>query len=238
MASTSSERPVRVRLVEAAARLLSREGPQALTARRLANEVGASTMALYTHFGGMPELVRAVVDEGFARLAAHMAAVPRTADPVADLGSLALAYRANALANPHLYGVMLGGAPLGRYRVPPAELIEGRRNDSDTFGVLVEATKRAMADGRFRSGDPAVVSAQLWSAIHGFVMLELAGHLAGEPDVETVLTPLLATIAAGLGDDPEATARSVAAVRSHLRAEAGAGAPREAGGRAVAVDGP
>src|SRR5438477_232205 len=47
-------------LIEAAARLIATEGASGLTLRRVAEEVGTSTMAVYTHFGGMPELRRAV----------------------------------------------------------------------------------------------------------------------------------------------------------------------------------
>src|SRR5438045_8769349 len=80
-------------LIEAAARLIATEGAAALTLRRVADEVGTSTMAIYTHFGGMSELRRAVRQEGFARLAARAARVRETDDPVADL---ALRCRANS----------------------------------------------------------------------------------------------------------------------------------------------
>ena len=80
-----TETDVRRRLVEAAADLLSEEGPAALSARRLAREAGTSTMAVYTHFGGMPALVRAVVAEGFARLYDRVAEVEPSDDPLADL---------------------------------------------------------------------------------------------------------------------------------------------------------
>ncbi|GLZ16288.1 hypothetical protein Acsp04_65230 [Actinomadura sp. NBRC 104425] len=159
---------MRTRLLEAAARLLADEGPGALTTRRLAAEVGASTMVVYHHFGGMPELVHAVIAEGFARLAERMAAVPRTDDPVTDLGRLALAYRANARANRHLYAVMFGGVPLGGRARPAVEPVAGGSAfDAGAFGVLVEAAARAMDAGRLRRDDPEHASAQLWSAVHG-----------------------------------------------------------------------
>jgi AcrR family transcriptional regulator len=113
MGSPDTGSPMRVRLLEVAARLLAEEGPGALSARRVAAEVGASTMAVYTHFGGMRELVRGVAREGFARLAAHLAQVPRSDDPVADIARQGMAYRATALENPHLYAVMFGSASLG-----------------------------------------------------------------------------------------------------------------------------
>ena len=91
----------RVRLLDEAARLLAERGSAALTARRLADGVGSSTMAIYTHFGDMDGLRRAVRLEGFRRLAAHLDSVQQTHDPVADQAALGWAYCVNALANPH-----------------------------------------------------------------------------------------------------------------------------------------
>jgi AcrR family transcriptional regulator len=188
----------RRRLVEVTARLLADEGPAALSTRRLAREVGTSTMAVYTYFGGLPDLVRAVVAEGFTRLAEHLATVPHTDDALTDLLALGWAYRANALDNPELYAVMFGTASLGGYRRSREELDEGRY----TFDVLVAATARAMTDGKFRAGDPEHVAAQLWSALHGFVMLELAGYFEAQDDaVESVLLPLFVNLGIGLGTD-------------------------------------
>jgi len=201
MASMSSRPPdpdVRRRLLEATARLLTEEGPAALSTRRLAKEVGASTMAVYTHFGGLPDLVRAVVQEGFTRLAEHLAEVPHTDDALTDLLALGWAYRANALDNPELYAVMFGSASLGGFRLSPEEREDGRY----TFDVLVAGTARAMAAGQFRQDDPEQVAAQLWSALHGYVMLELAGYFDDEPDaVDQVLLPMFINLGIGLGVD-------------------------------------
>ena len=63
---------VRRRLLESAALLIDEDGPDALTARRLAKEAGTSTMAVYTHFGSMAGVVDEVATEGFRRLIAHV----------------------------------------------------------------------------------------------------------------------------------------------------------------------
>src|SRR5256885_9443144 len=105
----------RERLLEAAIRVLAADGPDALQARRLAAEVGMSTMAVYTHFGGMGGLITEIVREGFVRFGRRMEAVPRGDDPAADLLALGLAYRDHALENPRLYRLMFGvTAPGGR----------------------------------------------------------------------------------------------------------------------------
>ena len=172
-----AEPTVRDRLIEAAAALLDTEGPAALTTRRLAKELGVSTMAVYTYFGGMPELVKAVVQDAFDRFATYLGEVRPTDDPGADLAAIALAYRRFAQQNPHRYAVMFGGLP-GTLAVDHREI----DTSSSTFGVLVDATRRVIDAGFFRPGDPTHVATQLWTMVHGFVHLELSGLLPGDPD--------------------------------------------------------
>lgn len=189
------ETDVRRALLQAAARLLGEEGPSALSTRRLAREAGTSTMAVYTHFGGMPALVREVVADGFARLFDRVAAVETTDDVLDDLTRVAGAYRAHALENPHVYAVMFGSASLGGYRLHDDELGVGLA----AFGQLVDVTRRAMVAGALREDDPAAVAGQLWSALHGYVMLELSGFNAVVDDPERqLLWPMLGHLVRGL----------------------------------------
>lgn len=193
----ASEPDVRRRLLDAAARLLGEEGPSALTVRRVAGEARTSTMAVYTHFGGLPALVREVVADGFAALVARVDAVPRTDDPVDDLVAIAAAYRANALEHPHAYAVMFGSASLGGYRLTDDEKDVGLA----AFGQLVAATRRAIEAGDLRDGDPAAVAGQLWAALHGYVMLELSGfHRVVDDPEHALLWPMLGHLVAGLTD--------------------------------------
>ncbi|MET0839088.1 MAG: TetR/AcrR family transcriptional regulator [Marmoricola sp.] len=186
---------VRRRLVETAALLIDEDGPDALTARRVAKEAGTSTMAVYTYFGGMPALVRQIVTEGFTRLDEHQARVPHTDDPLDDLLQLALAYRENALANPHLYAVMFGATSLKGFTLTEADMEIGL----NSFATLTDYVARAIEAGQLRQDEPARVAALMWTAMHGYVMLELAGlHLPPDNPVEDVLRPLLATLVAGL----------------------------------------
>ena len=88
--------------MQATIRLLAEQGPSAIKARTVASATGLSTMVLYRHFGGIPELIRAVVDYGFRELDRAFSEVPVTDDPIADLFVLALTCRRVARENPHL----------------------------------------------------------------------------------------------------------------------------------------
>jgi AcrR family transcriptional regulator len=168
MSPKPADPKIRMALVETAAELIAAEGPASLTLRKLAHAVGTSTMAVYTHFGGMDELRREVRREGFNRLREHLSAVPRTDDPSADLDQLGAAYYVNAVTNPNLYRAMFMEGPVG-----DDDLEVG----FDTFEQLVDAVQRCTDAGRFTPGDAYARAQQLWAVSHGVVALQLAGLL-------------------------------------------------------------
>lgn len=199
---------LRADLVEAAARLLAEEGPQALTTRRLASAVGASTTAVYTHFGGMEDLVRAMVHEGFARLDRRMGEVRASGDPVADIAALGLAYHGNALEHPHLYGVMFGGVGFGGFSLTE----EDRQHGRYTLEPVARAVEAAMEAGRFQQSDPRLVAHQMWIALHGLVTLELGGFLIAPYDAQRCFAAQVHGLLVGAGDDPAAARRSLESI--------------------------
>lgn len=215
-ATEATSAGTRDRLVQAAVRLLAEQGPAALQARRLARDVGASTMAVYHYFGGMPQLLAAVIDEGFRRLDAHLAAVSATDDPVTDLGRLALAYRTAARENPHLYDLMFGLSAPGGHRPEHAPSATGEPSLSQrAYGHLVDAADRAVRAGRIRDQDPAHVAAQLWSMLHGYVTLELSGHFDQLDGPLQVFVPMGINLLVGLGDTPDHAAHSAAHIQRY-----------------------
>jgi AcrR family transcriptional regulator len=148
-------------------------------------------MAVYTHFGGMGPLVSEVATEGFRRLIARVDAVESSGNPIDDLRRMAVAYRANALDNRYLYAVMFGTVSLGGYRLEAGSLEVG----AQAFAQLRDAVERAMSAGALRQGDPAAVAGQFWSALHGYVMLELAGYhqITDDPEHD-VFWPMLSNL--------------------------------------------
>ena len=174
---------VRRRLLESASRAISRGGPAGLSVRAVAAEAGTTTAAVYSLFGSRDGLVGAVVEEGFRRFAEQLADVRRTADPMADLLALGLAYRRSALTEPHFYRVMFapapdtgGGAAGGGHHGRGSREAVGR----PTFAVLRSAVERALGSGEGATWDAEEIAVRLWSLTHGLVSLELAGLLPGD----------------------------------------------------------
>lgn len=212
---------VPTRLVDATICLLAEEGPSAIKARTVASASGLSTMVVYSHFGGVPELLNAVIDDGFRRLAEEFSRIAVTDDPLADLCSMALTTRQIARANPHLYDLMFGLSKRATYRPIKDHGTSSSGSSAAFLGAhdhVVAACARLIASGRVDQHDPRVLAGQLWSMVHGFVTLELSDHFADFDDpVDSVLLRLGTSLAVGLGDDPALALASheLAAQRFH-----------------------
>jgi AcrR family transcriptional regulator len=198
MSPRRRDESIRLALVEAAARLIATEGSAGLTLRRVADEVGTSTMAVYTHFGGMHELREEVRREGFARLRSHLSAVQDTGDAIADLIVLGWAYYVNGTMNPNLYRAMFMERPIGD---------ADRDIGLDTFERLVRGVQRAIDAGRFRRAEALDRATELWALAHGVVTLELAGLLDSARALSTFSAASRGLFEA-YGDNPQALGRS------------------------------
>ena len=150
------------RLIEATTRLLAEQGPSAIKARTVSAAAGLSTMVVYRHFGGIPELTRAVIDHGFRVLNTAFGEVVVTDDPIADLAALALTCRRVARQRPHLYDLIFGLStratyrPLTPYGAVPRDTSSAFR---DAYARILAACARLMDSGRVNDHTPDVVAA-------------------------------------------------------------------------------
>lgn len=203
-------------------RVLERDGLPSLSVRSLAAEVGTSTMAVYTHFGGMTGVIDALANEAFARFTRALTETGETEDPVCDFFVMGAAYRAFALADPARYQLIFG-------TTSPASVV-GQRADvtstgsatdraewAESFEALRHTVHRMIASGRIRADDELSVAGRLWSLVHGAVMLELAGFFGHEGHGLThVLAPLTVDCIVGMGDARTRTLQSLHSAREAL----------------------
>jgi AcrR family transcriptional regulator len=213
---SANESDLAARMVQATIQLLTDDGPEALQVRRVAEAVGVSSMVVYSRFGGMPQLVEAVIEEGFRQLGERFARFAPMDDPVADVYRIALAYHESARDNPHLFDLMFGLSTPGGYRqiARPTRLAQGERGTAFdvAYRPLVDPLRRAIRAKRIRRANLDRVAAECWSAIHGFTMLDLGGHFSHFADPFTdVFAPTATHVLIGLGDSPRRAAKSMAA---------------------------
>lgn len=165
-------------MLDAATRLLTEEGPAALTVRRVADAVNCSTTLLYSLFGGKDGLANELYLEGFARLKAAFAdAAAQAAKKKSSQQGLeplllhAKVYHEYAKRNPSYYMVMFGDAIAGF--VPP---VESRNQAWESLAALIETFARVMESGALPKSNPTAAARLLWAAMHGAVSLELKGY--------------------------------------------------------------
>src|ERR687897_332134 len=172
----------RASLLDAALRLVVERGPGALRIRDVAAAAEQSTMGVYTHFGSKQGLLEQLYLHGFRLLEERLNTVPSEGQRQQELLAFALAYRAFALDNDALYGLMFERATPD-FVPSDASRLAGLA----TFQVL--ATR--VADWRPDFTDPAADAHLIWATMHGLVTIELmhrrwggplVAHLQGNPE--------------------------------------------------------
>lgn len=177
------------RIVTAARGVLESEGADAVTMRRVADELGVRAASLYKHLPDKAALEAAIISDGFAEAAAALeAAVDGAAEP---LTAFVDDYRSFVAAHPHVYRLMTE-RPLPRELLPPG--LEAR-----TAAPLVRAV-----------GSPERPRAA-WAFIHGMITLELNGRFPTDGVTEAAWRSGIAAFADGHppvrhGDGPSRTA--------------------------------
>jgi AcrR family transcriptional regulator len=174
--------------------LLAGAGPEGLTMRRLAADLGVSYQVVYSRFGDKAGLLDALYRRGYDLLGARLTMVTTPVGSLERVTDMGLAYRDAALAEPALYLVMTS-RPFPGY-VPSSESVASARA---AFQPIREAIAACFAAGLLAATDGVPDADTLaylsWGTAHGLVSLELAGHdgPATGPDLVRAATAALLT---------------------------------------------
>jgi AcrR family transcriptional regulator len=183
----------RARLCEVAQHRFATQGRDAVTMRQLADALGCSPMTPYRYFRNKDEILAAVRAAAFDRFAEALeeAAARARGDLRAAGQAVGQAYVRFALGDPDAYRLMFDVAQPHPDRYP--ELVRASTRARRTMSASTEALVEA---GVFH-GDPELLGLAFWSAMHGLVMLHLAGKLPGERDFETIRGELMRLLVTG-----------------------------------------
>ncbi|MFC9976702.1 TetR/AcrR family transcriptional regulator [Spirillospora sp. NPDC127200] len=188
---------VREALLRAARELLDERGPAGLAVRDIAARAGVAPMGVYNRFGSKDGILNALLEQGFAELAAAVTVRPDAADPLGAITAGMGSYRAFALANPAMYRLMFD-LPIAGFEPSP----EVRMMALAAFERLIDAVRLGIATGHLRSGDPAEIAQRVWAGCHGATSLELRG-IAFITDYDAHYAALVRTLLRGLATRPD-----------------------------------
>jgi AcrR family transcriptional regulator len=165
----------RERLCAVAERLFAEHGPEAVTIRQLAAELGVSPMTPYRYFTDKDDILATVRANGFNRFS-EVLETARAAPGSAQAKSAAAgqAYVRFAREHPHTYKLMfdLDQPNAAQYPGLVAAALRAR--------TMMSAHVKDMVAAGDLVGDPEQIGVMFWAAIHGVVVLEMAGHLPAE----------------------------------------------------------
>jgi AcrR family transcriptional regulator len=163
-------------LLDAAERVLERDGLSGLTLRAVAREAGVSHAAPTHHFGDLTGLVSELATIGFRQFNAAMAAACSPGvTPMQKMSARVKAYVGYAQAHPGMYGLMFRTERLDMTR--PA-LCEAANASFAGLAGAIGANRHEQISERSLSLEQAADIARAWSLVHGFTMLLLDGRLA------------------------------------------------------------
>ncbi|MDT5247226.1 MAG: hypothetical protein QOD36_4602 [Mycobacterium sp.] len=189
MAARPAARPTRLSrdsIVNAALTFLDREGWDALTINALATQLGTKGPSLYNHVDSLEDLRRTVRMRVVGDIIEMLNTVGQGRTKDDAVTAMASAYRSYAHHHPGRYSAFTR-MPLG--------------GDDPEF---TEATRAAAAPvisvlaSYGLDGNNAFYAAlEFWSAMHGFVLLEMTGAMTGI-DTDVVFTDMVMRLASGM----------------------------------------
>ena len=160
----------RQRICDAAARQYARHGYAGVTMRELARALDVSAMTPYRYFHDRDEILASVRAAAFARFAdALEGAFAVRGDALAHSRAIGRTYLDFALGDPDAYRLMFDLTQPDESNYPQLQMQSARAR-----GMLGKQVDELIAAGLVR-GDRQALQHTLWAAIHGVIMLHLAG---------------------------------------------------------------
>jgi len=167
-----SENATSQRIYRCALGILEAEGPQAVSMRRVAKEVGVTAMAIYHHFPNREALLDAVVDSEFEKLVGFFTLPNGKRSFEATMVHIMDGYIDYALAHPRIFDYVFSHPRPEARRFP--EDFRGRR--SPTLNILADSLASWMKQKRFKRDDVWEIALQIWAHAHGYLVLYRAGR--------------------------------------------------------------
>jgi AcrR family transcriptional regulator len=185
----------RQRLLDAAMARFAAEGVGGISLRRLAGDLGVSPTTPYRYFQDKDEILAALRARAFDRFAASLERAydkSEGQDPLLRAQAVSRAYIEFALSDPGAYRLMFDTVQGDEQRYPDLARAGERAKRTMTRHV------HAMIAAGIVDGDAELIGHVFWSALHGLLMLRLAGKI-DERAFERILHASMEMLSRGAG---------------------------------------
>jgi AcrR family transcriptional regulator len=158
----------RAEILEAAERIFVAEGYEGATIRKIADEVGVSSTALYMHFQDKGCILLEICERTLRLLLERNRDIAaRPLDPVVRVRMMLEAYMRWGLEHPNAYQLVYCGRPLSIGPWPE----DTRDLSTQCYEIFCSVVREIAAAGRLRTGAADSAAQCLWMSCHGVVAL-------------------------------------------------------------------
>lgn len=185
----------RAEILEAAERIFVEHGYEGATIRKIADEVGLSSTALYMHFADKGEILLQICRDAFDMLLASVRELAALdAPPEVRLRRMIEAYIDFGFAQPNAYRLI--------YLTRPLEARDGAQSAAqelggELFAAFEEVVRETVEAGR-TSGDASTTAQAIWASGHGVVSLMITKPYFPWAERERLIGVLLDALFAGM----------------------------------------
>lgn len=158
----------RAEILEAAERIFVAEGYERATIRRIAEEVGVSSTALYMHFRDKAEILLEISEATIRILLERNRDIAaRPLDSVQRIRMMLEAYASWGFDHPNAYQLVYGQAR----DVPKAPVHQTADLAARCYEIFSGVVRETAREGRLKRGDADSAAQALWACVHGVVHL-------------------------------------------------------------------
>jgi AcrR family transcriptional regulator len=161
------------RIARVALSILEKEGPEAVSMRRVASAVGITPMAIYHHFPDREALLNTVTDREFAKLLSHIQSHPLNGSVENRVTAVMEGYVDYAFKQPRVFDYVFSRVRSDARKYPQ----DFRARRSPTLNPIADMLGGEMEKGFLKKDEVWEVALGLWAHVHGYVMLYRAGRI-------------------------------------------------------------
>lgn len=189
---------IRSLIIDAAREIISKEGVQGLSIRKITNAIDYSPAIIYHYFKDKNEIIESIVSEGYGRILSSISKVTRNEDePEKELREVFENYIRSSLEFSEEYkSIMLNDDPgiLAGTGILKRDISKERK----TMQFLCDNISRGIEKGKYSSCDAELMAQNLWTAAFGLIIRLIIEKDIPEEQVNRLIENHLNLILRGL----------------------------------------
>jgi len=175
-------------ILTAALNIVKQDGWQALSMRRIAQDIDYTAPVIYEYFDSKESLVAELTYQGYIKLVQSISAAKNEViSKVEQLLAMWFAYWNFAFTEKELYQAMFG------VQVYCSELKDGRRKNEELASLFTDVIRQLMHGTNTEEEEVNTKYFRMWSVVHGLISINLVNKGKSEEINQRVLVEAISS---------------------------------------------